>query len=252
MANTWCSGYINSSLAFLSVWIVFNDENLIANPVFGVSAISRFSLILSISFLIYDMLILSLPLIRHHFFPEYTFEDMIKADESVAYLKEENAAPEIRFIPIKVLLCKEWDNFSPDERYAFLGHHLTALLSFGCILSSNQLLYFANHRLMAELSTPFLNILKLCDNVSSVPPVVVDFLKISFSIVFIGCRLCTMPSFWGEVWNTNFVEGVTPWTRAFNLLAPALLDALNIFWAHKIVYKIVRVLRRVESSIKYE
>ncbi|CAG5100384.1 Oidioi.mRNA.OKI2018_I69.XSR.g16976.t1.cds [Oikopleura dioica] len=250
MANTCCSTYVNTTLAFLSLWIVYNDEETIKDPVNGSSPISRFSLILSLSFLAYDILILALPLIRHHFFPDYSAEEMAKMDKSLQYLVDDRIQPK-SVTPLKVLLCKEWDNKSPKERYSFLGHHLTAFLSFWWILSNDQLLYLANHRLIAELSTPFLNLMVLADNIPSVPVLFIDILKISFSIVFISCRMLTAPFFWGTVISVDLGD-VPFWPRILQTLAPALLDVLNIYWAQKIIYKLIRALKRVESSVGYD
>lgn len=250
MANTCCSTYSNTTLAFLSLWIVYNDEETIRDPVNGTSPIARFSLILSLSFLAYDMLILALPLIRHHFFPDYCAAEMAKMDKSLQYLVDDSLAPKT-ITPLKVLFCKEWDNKSPKERYSFLGHHLTALMSFWWILSNNQLLYLANHRLLAELSTPFLNLMVLADNIPSVPVIFVDVIKISFSIVFIGCRMFTAPFFWGTVFSADLSQ-VAFVPRVLQILAPALLDVLNVYWAQKILYKLIRALKRVESSVVYD
>lgn len=139
-------------------------------------------------------------------------------------------------------------------------------MSFWWILSNNQLLYLANHRLLAELSTPFLNLMVLADNIPSVPVIFVDVIKIrfvhfipsrlpntfpSFSIVFIGCRMFTAPFFWGTVFSADLSQ-VAFVPRVLQILAPALLDVLNVYWAQKILYKLIRALKRVESSVVYD
>ena len=72
---------------------------------------------------------------------------------------------------------REWDDKGVVERCAFLGHHITAMVSFMWILETNQLLYFANHRLMAEWSTPLLNAVLLSDHFPNLPFIVKDILK---------------------------------------------------------------------------
>ena len=74
-------------------------------------------------------------------------------------------------------LFREWDDKGVVERCAFLGHHITAMVSFMWILETNQLLYFANHRLMAEWSTPLLNAVLLSDHFPNLPFIVKDILK---------------------------------------------------------------------------
>ena len=74
-------------------------------------------------------------------------------------------------------IFREWDDKGVVERCAFLGHHITAMVSFMWILETNQLLYFANHRLMAEWSTPLLNAVLLSDHFPNLPFIVKDILK---------------------------------------------------------------------------
>jgi len=85
---------------------------------------------------------------------------------------------------------------------------VTAFLSFWWILSNNQLLFFGCYRLMAELSTPILNALVISENIPTLPPIIRDILKITFSLVFIGCRMFTAPFFWRLAYVTNWIEGV--------------------------------------------
>ena len=79
--------------------------------------------------------------------------------------------------PLFYCLFREWDDKGVVERCAFLGHHITAMVSFMWILETNQLLYFANHRLMAEWSTPLLNAVLLSDHFPNLPFIVKDILK---------------------------------------------------------------------------
>jgi len=250
MANTCCSTYTNGLVALLSILTVYYDEPTIADPVDGTSSLSRLTLLLSMSFLFYDIIILSLPLIRHHFFPEYSLRDL-ERQHSESFSKD-SSSNTLRMLPIRLLFCREWDDKSPTERYSFIGHHLTAFLSFWWILRHNQLLFFACHRLMAEASTPILNTLVLSENLPNLPPVVRDILKITFSVVFIGCRMFTAPFFWRLAYDTNWIEGVDATARFFQILAPIMLDVLNLYWAQKIVFKLIRALRRIETSVKYD
>ena len=191
----------------------------------------------------------------------------------------------ISFLRKNCFFFREWDDKSPTERYSFIGHHLTAFMSFWWILANNQLLFFGCHRLMAELSTPILNAMVISENIPNLPPVIKDVLKISFSIIFISCRMFTAPFFWRlgtiskfknrgqinghffqnlfiiwwyyifisySVYDTNWVEGISTIPRFLQILAPFLLDILNVFWAQKIIFKLIRALKRVENSVKYD
>ena len=63
--------------------------------------------------------------------------------------------------------------------------------------------------------------------------------------------MLTAPFFWGTVISVDLGD-VPFWPRILQTLAPALLDVLNIYWAQKIIYKLIRALKRVESSVGYD
>ena len=51
----------------------------------------------------------------------------------------------------------------------------------------------------------------------------------------------TAPFFWGTVFSVDLNQ-VAFWPRVFQLLAPALLDVLNVYWAQKILYKLIKTI----------
>jgi len=249
MANSLTSTYTNGSVAVLSLLVVYFDEETINDKKFGVSSLSRLSLLLSLSFFIYDIVILSIPLARHFFFPNYSFDDLQKETPGLKKsVSVEGYKPQ--FLTIKLLCCKEWDSERGIiERCAYIGHHITAALSFMWILENNQLLYFANHRLLAEWSTPLLNMVVLSDLFPKISLLVRDLLKVSFTVMFIICRVFTIPYFWLTVREENWIAEISPVPRFWQLAAPAALDLLNIYWGQKIYSKLVRAFKRIEKEL---
>ncbi|GCB83790.1 hypothetical protein scyTo_0024501, partial [Scyliorhinus torazame] len=53
-----------------------------------------------------------------------------------------------------LLLLRHWKTLG--DRF-FISHHLAALYAYQYVLARGLLPYFANFRLIAELSTPFVN-----------------------------------------------------------------------------------------------
>lgn len=249
MANSLTSTFVNGSVAVLSLLVVYFDDATITDKLFGVSSLSRLSLLVSMSFFLYDVVILTIPLIRLVLFPNYCFADLEKENPGLKESVSLEKPYKLQILPIKLLFCKEWDDKGVVERCAFLGHHITAMISFMWILETNQLLYFANHRLMAEWSTPLLNAVLLSDNFPNLPLIVKDILKVSFTLTFIICRVCTIPYFWIMTWNSNWIEGVDPLPRFLQILAPAILDLLNIYWGQKIYSKLIRAFKRIEKEL---
>jgi len=249
MSNSLTSTYTNGTVAVLSLLVVYFDEATINDKLFGVSSLSRLSLLVSMSFFLYDVVILTIPLIRLVLFPNYSFDDLEKENPGIKESTSLDRPYKLQILPIKLLFCKEWDDKGVVERCAFLGHHITAMVSFMWILETNQLLYFANHRLMAEWSTPLLNAVLLSDHFPNLPFIVKDILKVSFTLTFIVCRVLTIPYFWIMTSNSDWISGIDPLPRFLQILAPAALDLLNIYWGQKIYNKLIRAFKRIEKEL---
>jgi len=241
MSNSLTSTYTNGTVAVLSLLVVYFDEATINDKLFGVSSLSRLSLLVSMSFFLYDVVILTIPLIRLVLFPNYSFDDLEKENPGIKESTSLDRPYKLQILPIKLLFCKEWDDKGVVERCAFLGHHITAMVSFMWILETNQLLYFANHRLMAEWSTPLLNAVLLSDHFPNLPFIVKDILKV--------CRVLTIPYFWIMTSNSDWISGIDPLPRFLQILAPAALDLLNIYWGQKIYNKLIRAFKRIEKEL---
>lgn len=249
MANSLTSTYTNGSVAILSLLVVYFDDVTINDKIFGVSSLSRLSLLLSLSFFVYDIVILSIPLARHFCFPQFSIDDLEKETPGLkSALSVEGYKPQL--LTIKLLFCREWDvERGIVERFVYIGHHIAAALSFIWILENNQLLYFANHRLLAELSTPLLNLVLLSDLVPRTSQLVKDLLKVSFTATFIVCRVFTIPYFWLMTAEEEWIAPIAPLPRFWQLAAPAFLDLLNIYWGQKIYHKLVRAFKRIEKEL---
>merc|ERR1719454_2066770 len=126
---------------------------------------------LSISFFILDSIIWVAPLFQNFYSEDQT---CAKTD-----LSPQNA---FRWISPKPLLTREWDNKPRVQRWLFIGHHLVCLASFFTVLSSDTLAYFVTYRLMAELSTPFLNLVFISEQLPHLPPWCHHVAVVSFSL----------------------------------------------------------------------
>jgi hypothetical protein len=47
----------------------------------------------------------------------------------------------------------------------------------------------------------------------------------------------------------DWISSIEPVPRMMNLLAPAALDLLNIYWGQKIYNKLVRAFKRIEKEL---
>ena len=49
--------------------------------------------------------------------------------------------------------------------------------------------------------------------------------------------------------NSDWISGIDPLPRFLQILAPAALDLLNIYWGQKIYNKLIRAFKRIEKEL---
>ncbi|KAJ8404169.1 hypothetical protein AAFF_G00339420 [Aldrovandia affinis] len=99
-----------------------------------------------------------------------------------------------------VLLARNWGTMG--DRF-FVCHHLAALYAYGYVLTRGVLPYFANFRLISELSTPFVNQRWFFEALSyprSERLVVVN--GVAMAVVFFLVRIAVMPPYYARVVST--------------------------------------------------
>ncbi|XP_075062809.1 TLC domain-containing protein 4-like [Mixophyes fleayi] len=130
-------------------------------------------------------------------------------------------------------------------------HHLAVLYAYGYVLNRGVLPYFANFRLISELSTPFVNLRWFLDVVGmprSSKPVLLNGL--AMALVFFIVRIAVIPSYYSQVFATFGTEGyirlgIGP--QVAWIVSCVILDVLNVFWMYKIargLYRVVKVKPR--------
>ncbi|NP_001086204.1 TLC domain-containing protein 4-A isoform X1 [Xenopus laevis] len=126
-------------------------------------------------------------------------------------------------------------------------HHLAVFYSYGYVLNRGVLPYFANFRLISELSTPFVNQRWFFDVIGkprSSWPVLLNGL--AMALVFFIVRIAVIPSYYSQVFATFGTEGyirlgIGP--QVAWIVSCVVLDILNVFWMYKIArgfYKVVK------------
>jgi len=109
------------------------------------------------------------------------------------------------------------------------------------------LTYMAQVRILAELSTPFLNMrwfLYITGNVKHHLYIKNGF---AFAIAFFISRIAIIPFFWSisikVIHLQDYVESVNPILHVIWISLCLLLDSLNVFWFSKIVKKVLLVVK---------
>uniref|UniRef100_A0A8C4TH68 TLC domain containing 4b n=3 Tax=Erpetoichthys calabaricus TaxID=27687 RepID=A0A8C4TH68_ERPCA len=148
-----------------------------------------------------------------------------------------------------LLLAMHWKTMGDGF---FVCHHLAALYAYGYVLGRGVLPYFANFRLISELSTPFVNQRWFFDVLSyprSGLQVVLN--GAAMAVVFFVVRIAVMPTYYSRVWSTvgtPAFERLGPGPQVAWILSSVSLDVLNIIWMYRITRGCYRVLTGSKST----
>uniref|UniRef100_A0AAQ4RBA3 TLC domain containing 4b n=1 Tax=Gasterosteus aculeatus aculeatus TaxID=481459 RepID=A0AAQ4RBA3_GASAC len=151
-----------------------------------------------------------------------------------------------------VLLACNWSTMGDGF---FVCHHLAALYAYGYVLTRGVLPYFANFRLISELSTPFVNQRWFFESLKyprSHRLVVLN--GMAMAVVFFLVRTAVMPSYWASVFATFGTEEFERLGRGAQvawITSCIALDILNMIWMYKIgrgCYKVMTGERRPEAQ----
>jgi len=132
-----------------------------------------------------------------------------------------------------------------------MAHHLVSIYAFVYVLTLNVMPYFANFRLLAELSTPLVNIRWFLDALKYSKTSKAFVLNgILMTLVFFIVRIVTMPIYWWKV----YIVAITPlWShmghfRYVLIIVCAVLDVINLYWFSKMVRGCLRILTAVHRK----
>ncbi|NP_001005924.1 TLC domain-containing protein 4-B isoform 1 [Danio rerio] len=146
------------------------------------------------------------------------------------------------FYDLLLLAC----NWSTMGDVFFVCHHLAALYAYGYVLTRGVLPYFANFRLISELSTPFVNQRWFFEALAyprTHQLVVAN--GIAMAVVFFLVRIAVMPPYWAKVFGIIYSPTFEKLGLAIQvawIISCVCLDILNIIWMYKIArgcYKVI-------------
>lgn len=172
-----------------------------------------------------------------------------QTDVSICQLSDLSPCP----LDLVLLAC----NWSTMGDSFFVCHHLAALYAYGYVLTRGVLPYFANFRLISELSTPFVNqrwFFEALKYPRSHQMVVLN--GIAMAVVFFLVRIAVMPSYWVSVFatfGTPEYERLGLGAQVAWITSCIALDILNTIWMYKIArgcYKVMtgRGARKVKEE----
>ncbi|XP_051867646.1 TLC domain-containing protein 4-B [Pristis pectinata] len=139
----------------------------------------------------------------------------------------------------------------------FVIHHLTALYAYYYVLGEGMLPYFANFRLIAEFSTPFVNQRWFFEVLgypkTSKPNIINGFLM---ALIFFLVRIAVMPPYYNKMISTFGTEAFNKLGLQAQLtwiIASICLDVMNLMWMHKIgkgCHKVLLACKKEKADIQ--
>jgi len=127
------------------------------------------------------------------------------------------------------------------------AHHFVAAYAFAYVLTLNVMPYFANFRLLAELSTPLVNIRWYLDALKF-PKTSKWFIfnGLFMTIIFFFVRIVAMPIYW---WKVYIAASAPLWSHMghfrFVLIGVCIvLDLINLYWFSKMVRGCLKILTK--------
>ncbi|XP_026997332.1 TLC domain-containing protein 4-B isoform X2 [Tachysurus fulvidraco] len=150
-----------------------------------------------------------------------------------------------------LLLACNWSTMGDSF---FVCHHLAALYAYGYVLTRGVLPYFANFRLISELSTPFVNQRWFFEALAyprSHRLVVAN--GVAMAVAFFLVRIAVMPPYWAKVFGTfgtPAFERLGLGAQVAWIVSCVCLDVLNVVWMYKIARGCYRVITGTSGKKK--
>ncbi|NWQ66762.1 TM56B protein, partial [Neopipo cinnamomea] len=137
----------------------------------------------------------------------------------------------------------------------FVIHHLTSLYAYSFVLRKGLLPYFANFRLLAEFSTPFVNqrwFFEVLGYPKSSKANIIN--GVLMTVVFFVVRIAVMPIYYSHViasLGTEAFHRLGFAAQSAWIISSVVLDVMNVMWMVKIAkgcYKVICLIGRKEAK----
>ena len=143
----------------------------------------------------------------------------------------------------------------PELRHhtGFIVHHIAGIVGISLSLfHQGKLMFFVVYRLIAECSTPFVNLRYILSDLGIKDGSSYLFAGISMLISFILCRIVVLPWHWYELLTCVMTEEATElvplffkFWLGFNYL---VFDVLNVYWTYKMIRGLLKLIKAKRKS----
>ncbi|XP_068130381.1 TLC domain-containing protein 4-like [Hyperolius riggenbachi] len=150
-----------------------------------------------------------------------------------------------------ILFARYWKEMKDPY---MVCHHFAVLYAYVYVLNRGVLPYFANFRLISELSTPFVNqrwFFEAIGTPRTSRPAIINGL--AMAVVFFLVRIAVIPTYYSQVFATFGTEGyirlgIGP--QVAWIVSCIILDILNVYWMYKIACGFYRVVAKAKPGGK--
>ena len=127
-------------------------------------------------------------------------------------------------------------------------HHVAGIVGISLSLfHQGKAMFFVVYRLIAECSTPFVNLRSILSDLGEKDKPLYIFTGVNMLITFIVCRIIVIPWHWYEILKTVMAEEcalliplvLRVWL-GFNYL---VFDILNVYWCYRIIIGAFKLFR---------
>lgn len=181
------------------------------------------------------------------FFDEATIADRLWGDSSLVKV---NIAISSGYLVSDLFIIILYWKVIGDKYYII--HHCTALYAYFLILKDGVLLYVGNFRLLAELSSPFVNQRWFFEALKYPKFSKANVINgILMTVVFFVVRISVIPAFYGYIYS---VLGTEAYVRLgffiqYSWIATcAILDVMNVMWMIKITKGCIKVISLIRQE----
>lgn len=180
-----------------------------------------------------------------------TFDDKISRDPvwGDSYAAKNNCALVVGYMVADLIIIL-WHYKELGEIF-FVCHHGVSIYAYFFVITYGALPWFANFRLIAEFSTPFVNQRWFLDVLlypKSSPEFVMN--GVAMAVIFFMVRIACMPSYWNKVYSLYGTEPCLRLGRMWYVLISScvLLDLINVYWFSKIFQGVRKLLRTNQEN----
>lgn len=127
----------------------------------------------------------------------------------------------------------------------YLFHHFATVYAYYQVVGYGALNFFAIYRLLAEISTPFVDLRWFIDTVGYPKTSKQNIVNgVLMTLAFFFVRILAMPHYWYIVYTVYGTDSFnnTGYMRWVLFLSCVILDSINVFWFYKMCRGVTKVI----------